>query len=106
MTSDRDTAASAIQPFRIEIPQLDLDDLSQRLANTRWPDELPDAGWEYGVPLDYVRKLTSRWRSTYDWRAWETKFNAYPQFTTAIDGQNIHFLHVRSPEPHALPLIL
>jgi pimeloyl-ACP methyl ester carboxylesterase len=106
MTSDRSTDTSAIRPFRIEIPQSDLDDLSQRLANTRWPDELSGVGWEYGMPLGYVRKLTDHWRNGYDWRAWETKLSAYPQFTTTIDGQNVHFLHVRSPEPNALPLIL
>jgi pimeloyl-ACP methyl ester carboxylesterase len=105
MTSSGDSS-SAIRPFRIEIHQADLDDLSRRLANTCWPDELPGVGWEYGVPLDYVQKLTAYWRSGYDWRAWETKLNAYPQFTTTIDGQNVHFLHVRSPESHARPLIL
>src|SRR5262249_42253378 len=95
-----------IQPFTIAIPQADLDDLHARLARTRWPDELPGAGWDYGVPLSYVQRLAEYWRNGYDWRAWETKLNAYPQFTTEIDGQNIHFLHVRSPESGAFPLIL
>lgn len=99
-------AAAAIRPFRIAIPQADLDDLKDRLARTRWPDELPGVGWDYGVPLEYVKELAAYWRTGYDWRAWEAKLNAYPQFTTTIDGQNIHFLHVRSPEPDALPLIL
>ncbi|TDB74867.1 epoxide hydrolase family protein [Micromonospora sp. KC723] len=108
---------TAIVPFRIDIPQADLDDLTDRLARTRWTEELPadpgatpagpvPPGWEYGVPLGYVQRLVERWRTTYDWRAWEAKLNAYPQFTTEIDGQNIHFLHVRSPEPDATPLIL
>jgi pimeloyl-ACP methyl ester carboxylesterase len=95
-----------IRPFRIDVPQADLDDLQARLDRTRWPDELPGVGWDYGVPLGYVKGLVEHWRSGYDWRAWEAKLNAYPQFTTTIDGQNIHFLHVRSPEPDALPVIL
>jgi pimeloyl-ACP methyl ester carboxylesterase len=95
-----------LQPFSVNIAQAALDDLQNRLAHTRWPDELPGAGWRYGVPLNYVRRLADYWRNGYDWRKWEAKINAYPQFTTEIDGQNIHFLHVRSPEPDALPLIL
>jgi epoxide hydrolase len=95
-----------IRPFRIEIPQADLDDLRDRLARTRWPDELPGVGWDYGVPLDYLKELAAYWGTGYNWRAWEAKLNAYPQFTTTIDGANVHFLHVRSPEANALPLIL
>jgi pimeloyl-ACP methyl ester carboxylesterase len=94
-----------IEPFRIDIPQSLLDDLWDRLARTRWPDELPGVGWSYGVPLEYVKKLADYWRTDYDWRAWEARLNEYPQFTTTIDGQSVHFLHVRSPEPGALPLI-
>jgi pimeloyl-ACP methyl ester carboxylesterase len=99
-------SSDEIQPFRIEIPQADLDDLKARLARTRWPDELPDIGWDYGVPIGFVRGLAERWATTYDWRAWESRMNAYPQFTTTIDGQNIHFLHVRSSNDAAFPLIL
>jgi epoxide hydrolase len=95
----------AIQPFRIDVPQADLDDLRARLERTRWPDELSDAV-DRGVRLGYVTDLADRWRTDYDWRAWEDRLNAYPQFMTAIDGQPIHFLHVRSPEPNALPLIV
>jgi hypothetical protein len=98
--------SNEIRSFRIEIPQADLDDLADRLRRTRWTGELPGVGWDYGVPLDYVRSLVERWRDVYDWREWEAKINAFPQFTTTIDGQNIHFLHVRSPEPDATPLIL
>jgi pimeloyl-ACP methyl ester carboxylesterase len=97
---------TTIHPFRIAIPQAELDDLRDRLARTRWPDELAGAGWSRGVPLPYLKELAEYWRTTYDWRAWEATLNAFPQFTTTIDGQNIHFLHVRSPEPAALPLIL
>jgi hypothetical protein len=94
-----------IQPFRVDVPQRDLDDLQERLARTCWPDELPDVGWSHGVPLGYVRELVDYWRTGYDWRAYEAKLNSYPQFTTTIDGQTVHFLHVRSAEPDALPLI-
>jgi epoxide hydrolase len=95
-----------IKEFRIQIPQADLDDLAQRLANTRWPDEVTGAGTAYGMPLDVVRRLAQRWRDGYDWRAHEARLNRVPQFTTTIDGQNIHFMHVRSAEPGALPLLL
>ncbi|HEY3261553.1 MAG TPA: epoxide hydrolase [Pseudonocardiaceae bacterium] len=95
-----------MQPFRIEIPQADLDDLNHRLANTRWPDELPDVGWQRGVPLGYLRELAEYWRTDYDWRAAETALNAFPQFVTEIGGATVHFLHVRSPEPDAVPLLL
>jgi pimeloyl-ACP methyl ester carboxylesterase len=95
-----------ISPFRIDVPQRELDDLRQRLDRARFTEELPDSGWDYGVPVAYVRELVAHWRTAYDWRAWEARLNAYPQFTTTIDGQRIHFLHVRSPEPDARPLIL
>ncbi|MBD2891338.1 hypothetical protein amrb99_02410 [Actinomadura sp. RB99] len=95
-----------INPFRIDIPQADLDDLHDRLARTRWPDDLPGVGWSYGVPTAYARELAEYWRTGYDWRRQEAALNEHPQFTTEIDGQNIHFLHVRSPEPDALPLVL
>ncbi|GAA4210698.1 epoxide hydrolase [Streptosporangium oxazolinicum] len=95
-----------IRPFRIDIPQAELDDLRARLANTRWPDELPGVGWSRGVPLDYLRELAEYWRTRYDWRAHEAALNEHPQYVTTVDGQNVHFLHVRSPEPDALPLVL
>src|SRR5918992_1306523 len=69
-------------------------------------DELPGVGWERGVPVGYLKDLTEYWRTGYDWREHEAKLNEYPQFTTEIDGANVHLLHVRSPEPDALPLIL
>ena len=96
----------SIRPFRIDVPQAALDDLHDRLARTRWPDELPGVGWDYGVPLDYLRGLAEHWRTSYDWRAQEARLNTHPQFTTTVDGQNIHFLHVRSAAPDALPLLL
>src|SRR6266511_888650 len=95
-----------ILPFRIDVPEQDLEDLRDRLARTRWPDELPDVGWSYGVPLGYVKEMAEYWRASYDWRRYEARLNEFPQFTTTIDGANVHFIHARSPEPDALPLIL
>jgi hypothetical protein len=89
-----------------DIPQAALDDLHRRLEDTRWPSELPGVGWQRGVPLGYLKELVGYWRTTYDWRAAERHLNRFPQFTTQIDGANVHFLHVRSPEPAARPLIL
>ena len=112
-TSRKETMAMTVadrsdelRPFRIDIPQADLDDLRDRLARTRWPDELPGVGGDYGVRLDYVKELAERWHTSYDWRSWESRLNQYPQFTTSIDGQNIHLLQVRSPNKDALPLLL
>ena len=100
------TATHEIEEFQIHIPQADLDDLAGRLARTRWPDSLPGAAWERGVPADYLRGLAEYWQKNFDWRAAEMRLNAYPQYTTQIDGQKIHFLHVKSPEPDATPLLL
>ncbi|MHA4819175.1 epoxide hydrolase family protein [Streptomyces aculeolatus] len=96
----------SIRPFRISVPDRDLDDLHHRLDRTRWPDELPGAGWDYGVPRDYLRELVHYWRHAYDWRAAEARLNRWPQFITAIDGADVHFAHIRSPEPGATPLIV
>lgn len=95
-----------MRPFRIDVSPSDLDDLNRRLARARWPDGLPGLGWKRGVPLDYLKGLAEYWRTTYDWRKQESKLNQFPQFTTEIDGQTVHFLHLRSPEPDALPLII
>jgi pimeloyl-ACP methyl ester carboxylesterase len=95
-----------IRPFRIEITQAQLDDLNQRLARTRWPTEVGGVGWRRGVPGDYLRELAEYWRTGYDWRSHEAQLNQFPQFTTPIEGQNVHFLHMRSTEPDALPLIM
>ena len=97
---------SKISPYRIDIPQGALDDLRDRLGRTRWPDELPGAGWDLGVPLDYLKGLAEYWATSYDWRGQEAALNEFAQFTTIIDDQNVHFLHVRSPEPEALPLLI
>ena len=91
-----DRSAAEIRPFRIDIPQAELDDLHDRLGRTRWPDELPGVGWEHGIPLGYLRELAEYWRTTYDWRQHEARLNEFAQYTTTIDGANMHFLHVRS----------
>jgi epoxide hydrolase len=91
------------RPFRAEIPQQSLDDLHERLTRVRWADDVPD---DYGVGLSWVRRLAEYWRDGFDWRAAEARLNTFPQFITEIDGQAIHFLHVKSPERAALPLIL
>jgi len=104
-----------IEEFRISIPQADLEDLAERLARTRWPSSLPGAawdpaapgaGWERGVPVGYLRELAEYWRDGFDWRAQEARLNSYPQYMAQVGGQKIHFLHVKSPEPDATPLLL
>jgi pimeloyl-ACP methyl ester carboxylesterase len=95
-----------IKPFTIDIPQSTLDDLAAKLASTRLPAPLPGDDWNTGVPVSWLSSLVDYWRTSYDWRAAEKELNSYPQFTTEIEGQQIHFLHVRSAEPDALPLLL
>ncbi len=95
-----------IKPFKVNIPQVELDDLRRRLHDTRWPDEVQGIGWERGVPLGYLQKIAHYWETQYDWRKAEAKLNQFPQFTTTIDGQCIHFIHMRSPEAGATPLLL
>ncbi|WP_026208520.1 epoxide hydrolase family protein [Catelliglobosispora koreensis] len=99
------TNNAQILPFRIEIPQTDLDDLQARLERVRWPTEQP-GGWTYGPTQQLVRELVDHWLLKYNWRAHEARLNEYPQFTSTIDGTTVHFLHVRSPEPEAQPLLL
>jgi pimeloyl-ACP methyl ester carboxylesterase len=100
------SAQTDIRPYRLEAPQEALDDLRDRLARTRWPVQLPGAEWSRGVPVAYLKELVSYWADGYDWRAQEKRLGEFPQFVTEIDGQAIHFLHVRSPEPDATPLVL
>lgn len=80
-----------ITPFRIEVPQADLDDLHARLDRARWPRQLPGDGWSRGVPVDYLRDLAHHWRHGYDWREHERRLNVFPQYTTEVDGLNVHF---------------
>ncbi len=95
-----------ITPFRIDVPQTTLDDLQRRLTDARLPAPLPGDGWDTGVPVSWLSGLVDYWRSEYDWRKAEQQLNEFPQYTTEIDGQRIHFLHVRSAEADALPLVL
>ncbi|MQA08001.1 MAG: alpha/beta fold hydrolase [Pseudonocardiaceae bacterium] len=95
-----------ISPFRIDISQAELDALHAKLDAARLPAPLPGDGWDTGVPVSWLRGLADHWRHGYDWRKAERELNEFPQFTTEIDGQNIHFLHVRSPEPDAVALLL
>jgi epoxide hydrolase len=95
-----------IKPFRIEVAESDLDDLRRRLALTRWPDELPGAAGSYGVPLAHVQELAEYWRTQYDWRRNEALLNELPQFISTIDGQPLHFVHLRSKNPNAIPILI
>ncbi|HLZ88922.1 MAG TPA: epoxide hydrolase N-terminal domain-containing protein, partial [Puia sp.] len=95
-----------IKPFQIEITDSQLYDLQHRLDNTRWPEELPGTGWERGIPVAWLRRMAGYWRHQYDWRKQEALLNRFPQFTATIDGQTIHFLHIRSREAGAKPLII
>ena len=96
----------AVSPFTLAIPQADLDDLTTRLARIRWPERETVDGWEQGVPLAAARSLVDHWQHRYDWRRCEAALNAVGQFTTTIDGLKLHFLHQRSPEPNALPIVI
>jgi hypothetical protein len=100
------TNSTDIKPFKIAISDAELDDLRERLARTRWPQGPADGDWARGVPLGYLRGLAEYWADGFDWREQERRLNWLPQFTTEIDGQRIHVLHVRSPEPDARPLLL
>ena len=83
-----------VRPFKIEIPPSDLEDLQHRLQRVRWPDQLSDAGWDYGTELGYLQELVAYWRDGYDWRRQERILNELPQFKTEIDGRDVHFIHV------------
>ena len=95
-----------IRDFKIDISKKELDDLDIRLRHIRWPDPEPVDDWSQGIPLDYVRKVANYWRQEYDWRHCEEALNQYPHFLTEIDGLDIHFMHIRSPEENARPLIM
>ena len=95
-----------IRPFHCQVPDEVIVDLKQRLARIRLPDQLDGAGWDYGTERSYLDELCTYWRDTFDWRTAEARFNRYPQFTTEINGENVHFYHIRSPEPDARPLIM
>ena len=96
----------AIEPFEIQVSDAELSDLKERLARTRWPEAETVSDWSQGIPLAYVQELCAYWRESYDWRVVEARINALPQFVTTIDGVDIHFLHVRSPQDDAKSLVL
>jgi microsomal epoxide hydrolase len=96
----------AAEPFVVAVPDADLDDLRRRIAAARWPDQIPGSSWVYGADVDTIKDLATYWADGYDWRARERELNRYPQFTTTIDGQRVHFIHARSPHEGALPLML
>ena len=99
-------ANPAITPFTYHAPESALDDLRQRLARARWPEREPVGDWSQGVPLARLRALVDYWRTDYDWRRCEAMLNGFDQYRTAIDGLDIHFLHVRSPQADALPILI
>ena len=98
--------SAEVTPFRIEVPEADLVDLRERLARTRWPEAETVDDWSQGIPLSYAREVCGYWAGDYDWRAREARLNRFAQFRTEIDGLGIHFVHVRSPHPQALPLVI
>jgi pimeloyl-ACP methyl ester carboxylesterase len=100
------TAADTIRPFTVNIPQAEFDDLRRRIAATRWPDKETVADQSQGIQLAKLKPLVEYWGTGYDWRKTEARLNALPQFMTEIDGVEIHFIHVRSKHPNALPVII
>ena len=102
----KSSSSGAVVPFTIHVPDAVLADLKERLAHARLPEELPGTGWDYGMNLGYLKELVAYWRDKFDWRAQERRLNQFAQFKTNIDGLDIHFIHQRSKNPNALPLLL
>jgi epoxide hydrolase len=94
------------RPYVVDVPDAVVEDLKQRLTNARWPDPIPDTGWEYGADIAYIRELCAYWKDQYDWREQEAKLNAYPQFISTIDGVDLHYWHVNGRGLNPFPLIL
>ena len=106
MTAPTPPASTLVRPFTVSIPDSEIDDVKQRLARTRWPDPETVGDWSQGVRVENARSLVDYWERGYDWRRFESGLNRFPQSLTEIDGLDIHFIHVRSRNPHAMPLIL
>ena len=98
--------STAIRPFRVDVPQAELDDLQDRLARTRWPDDYEGVGWDYGTDLATMKELATYWRDGYDWRRQEAYLNSFPQYTAELDGEELTFIHVRGTGPDPIPLLL
>ena len=96
----------SVTPFEVQVPDETLEDLKDRLARTRWPDEIPGAGWDYGSNLAYIKELVDYWRIGFDWRAQEAHLNSFPQFRTEVEGMGIHFYHVKGNGPSPVPIII
>ena len=95
-----------VRPYTVSIPQAVLDDLHERLAHTRWPDEIPATGWEYGADLKYMTAVVEYWRTRFDWRAQERAISAFPHFRAIVDGVGIHFIHEKGRGPAPIPIII
>jgi epoxide hydrolase len=95
-----------MQPFTIAIPDAEIEDLQRRLENVRWPDQAPGDPWTFGIEREVMQYVVDYWRNTYDWRAREARMNAYPNFITTAEGEQVHFLHVRSSHANATPMVL
>jgi len=96
----------AVTPFKIEVSDAALEDLKERLDRTRWPDEIPGSGWDYGSNLDYIKELVEYWRTKFDWRAQEKLINSFSHFKTDVDGLGIHFIHEKGKGPNPMPLVI
>src|SRR6516164_201244 len=97
---------TALEPYRVDVPEDVLTDLAERLQRTRFPNEIPGIGWQQGIPLDYLQEIVRYWLDDYDWRAHEALLNGYQQFITTVEGQRFHFLHIWSRHETAIPLFL
>jgi len=106
MTTLTPPSSSLVRPFTVAIPDAAIDDLKRRLSRTRWPDPETVGDWSQGVRVANARSLVDYWKRRYDWRRFESELNRFPQFLTEIDGLDLHFIHVRSKNPNAMPLLL
>ena len=106
MTAPTPAPSDLVRPFRVAISDSEIADLKQRLARTRWPDPETVPDWSQGVRVENAKSLVTYWEREYDWRRFESELNRFPQFLTTIDGLDIHFIHVKSKNPDAMPLIL
>jgi len=104
--SQQESALMQVEEFQIAVPDGVLEDLRARLARARFPRQIPGADWAYGTDADYMRELVAHWLDVYEWREQEAMLNALPQYRAEIDGHWLHYLHVRSAHPDALPLVL